>query len=388
MRRAEFAKRWLTALTLLAAVNLLALRKVTQSPTSDDLGIRPGQVLFQNLAAALDPALTGAPVVKFLYQWHKKGGYAYIGFTAVSRLFVYDKDGTDLIEEVVALRAGDISALVETLTSWKKHDRDLLSLHAARERYVLLLVGIGQDLRQQYPVLRCGRSACPNRTLRKLCEMRKIPISERYALRPLWVIASLMLPPQLQPEPLNLWEKKFREAHRILFCVLGFGIYFAAWCALFCGYVLEPLKAAVSEGATWEKMNKRESLNLMKSTSEQGTGTEGMEEVWDAAGADFRSLFHDALSLQFPEERKGPKEPRGHLHGSALPVESMLERNYRHRQLFGAENKDAESRNGASLLYGPSAFEEKGVELDVPCREEPHVPVVAGQNLRKNEQFR
>eukprot|EP00392_Amoebophrya_sp_AT5.2_P012488 g12591.t1 len=78
-----------------------------------------------------------------------------------------------LIEEVVELRTGDISALVETLTSWKKHDRDL-SWHAARERYVaehgsvvtgtlcswllisvgvLLLVCIGQDLRKQYPVL-------------------------------------------------------------------------------------------------------------------------------------------------------------------------------------------------------------------------------------------
>eukprot|EP00392_Amoebophrya_sp_AT5.2_P011072 g11147.t1 len=277
--------------------------------------------------------------------------------------------------------------------------------------------------------------------VKKLAHMRKIPIHERYALTPQRVTASVVLPPSMQPAPLNKREKKFREANKILLRVLGFGGYFGVFCAVFISLVLEPLRGAVSEGATWEKMRPASAQsgveelqaassvgtpaqqlaveaeevgeveeknmnimnrNLMKSTS--GTGTEGttaggegttdqgdlrLQQVWDAASADFRSLFHDTLSLQFPEERKGPKEPRGKpRHGSALPVEALLERN-RRPQLFGAEKQSAESRDGASLLYGPSAFEEKGLEvdLDVPCREVPHVPVVAGQNLRKSEQF-
>eukprot|EP00392_Amoebophrya_sp_AT5.2_P012555 g12662.t1 len=78
--------------------DILVPQKVTQSSLTD-LGLRPGLVLFQNLAAAL-PQKT----IEFSDQWHEKGGYTYTGFTAVSRMFFHKKDGTDVAAYLLNLR--------------------------------------------------------------------------------------------------------------------------------------------------------------------------------------------------------------------------------------------------------------------------------------------
>eukprot|EP00392_Amoebophrya_sp_AT5.2_P001614 g1616.t1 len=68
-------------------------QKVTQSSISGL--VRPGPVLFRNLAAGELPSESRAVVAMFPYQLHKKDNYVYTGYTAVWRLFTRDEDGTD-----------------------------------------------------------------------------------------------------------------------------------------------------------------------------------------------------------------------------------------------------------------------------------------------------
>eukprot|EP00392_Amoebophrya_sp_AT5.2_P000924 g926.t1 len=78
-------------------------QKVTLS-SSNRYGQRPaGPVLFQNLLAGALPNESRARVVKFPHQWHKKDGRAYTGYTAVSRLFCHNEDGTDVAAYLLEL---------------------------------------------------------------------------------------------------------------------------------------------------------------------------------------------------------------------------------------------------------------------------------------------
>eukprot|EP00392_Amoebophrya_sp_AT5.2_P004377 g4385.t1 len=69
-------------------------QKVTRS-SSNGYGQGSGPVLFQNLLAGTLPKDSRARVAKFSLQWHKKDGRTYTGYTAVSRLFCHNEDGTD-----------------------------------------------------------------------------------------------------------------------------------------------------------------------------------------------------------------------------------------------------------------------------------------------------
>eukprot|EP00392_Amoebophrya_sp_AT5.2_P000260 g260.t1 len=78
-------------------------QKVTLS-SSNGYGQGPaGPVLFQNLLAGTLPNESRARVVKFPHQWHKKDGYAYTGYTAVSRLLCHNEDGTDVAAYLLEL---------------------------------------------------------------------------------------------------------------------------------------------------------------------------------------------------------------------------------------------------------------------------------------------
>eukprot|EP00392_Amoebophrya_sp_AT5.2_P005977 g5987.t1 len=79
-------------------------KKVTKSSIN---GQKHGPVFFWNRLAGALPNESRAPVVKFPYQWHKKDGCAYTGYTAVSRLFCRNEDGTDVLAYLLELVAYD-----------------------------------------------------------------------------------------------------------------------------------------------------------------------------------------------------------------------------------------------------------------------------------------